>query len=55
MVRTKFELARNVPFIGVSRASVIATWLILPLARFCLAVAGTELTPRLGDRLVADV
>jgi hypothetical protein len=55
MVRKEFMLARNVPFIGVSGASVVATWLTLSLARFCMVVTGAELAPQLGEGLVAGV
>jgi hypothetical protein len=55
MVQTIFELARNAPVIGLSWASAIATWLTLPLARFCLVVTGIELAPRLGDGLAVGV
>jgi hypothetical protein len=55
MVRMAYELMRSVLAIGVSRASAIATWLTLPLARFSLAVTRIELTSLLGDGLVVGI
>jgi hypothetical protein len=51
------ELTRKVPRTtsGASWASSIATILILPLAKFCLAVIGAELALRFGIEFATGV